>query len=109
MKRTVLTDGTNRWFNEDSSEYFKEGKRWDGSNNISLSTGSQWEHEALYRTKSGIWVLNWWSGYQGVQETYLEITDQEASEWFIKNEYEIEELPKNIRVLVEKQVEELEI
>lgn len=109
MKRTALTDGTNRWFNQESSKSFKENTRWDGNNHISLSTGSQWRHEMLFRTKSQKWILNFWSQYQGEPETYNEITDQEAAEWFIKNEYEIEDLPEDIQSLISKKVEDLEI
>ena len=73
------------WFDEAKAEEFKEATRWDGSNHISIATGSQTEHEQLYRTAGGRWVLNRWSQWQGTQETYRFISDQEAREWLLAN------------------------
>ena len=56
MRRQALTDGTGRWFDLDAAKRFDEATIWDGRNRISLATGSQWDHEALYRT--GQWPLD---------------------------------------------------
>ncbi len=53
---------------------------------ISKSTGSQFEHEHLFRTVGGKFVLNVFSDYQGRNEYYYEISAVEAAEWFSKNE-----------------------
>lgn len=81
MKRIALTDGSGRWFNEETARYWSEGSRHDGSNQISKNTGSQWNHEALYRTASGRWVLHTWSQYQGIADTYEEIEPGDAASW----------------------------
>jgi hypothetical protein len=86
MKRRVLTDG--RWFDEDKAERFKEDLRWNGSNHISRATGSQWEHEALFRTASGKWIINHWSQWQGGCDEYYEVSNEEAAAWLVANEYE---------------------
>lgn len=74
------------WFDRAKAEEFKEATRWDGSNHISIATGSQWDHQALYRTAGGRWVLNCWSQWQGRPETYRFISDDNARDWLLKNE-----------------------
>ena len=88
MKRQVLTDGSGRWFNLESAEQFEEAVRWNGSNNISLATGSQWEHETLYRTAGRRWILHAWSQRQGTRETWEEIDDEAAAKWLVTNGHE---------------------
>lgn len=85
MERIALTDGTGRWFDKDKAKAYEEDTRWNGNNHISRATGSQWEHEILYRTASGIWILHSWSQWQGSSETYAEISDSEAASWFSRN------------------------
>lgn len=74
------------WFDDEKAESFKEASWWNGSNHISVATGSQYEHEILYRTVGGRWVLNCWSQWQGVPESYRFMTDQEAQTWLLANE-----------------------
>jgi hypothetical protein len=73
------------WFNPDSATLYKEDTEWDGSNHISLATGSQFDHEALYRTKGGRWVLNTWSQWEGKQERYEFVNDATAKDWLLRN------------------------
>jgi hypothetical protein len=86
MKRIALTDNSGNWFDADKAEMIKEDTYWDGHNWISKATGSQWQHECLFRTKGGKWVLNHYSDYQGSKETYITISDQRAAEWLAKQE-----------------------
>ena len=86
MNRIALNDG--RWFDEEKAEAFSEDTRWDGRNHISKNTGSQWDHERLYRTKGGRWVLNSWSDWQGSGESYNEISDEAAARWLVINGHE---------------------
>ena len=88
MKRIALTDGSGKWFNEETSEKFDEATEWNGSNHISKATGSQWNHECLYRTKSGKWILNSWSQWQGSTESYTEIDNEDAAVWLSTNEHD---------------------
>ena len=113
MTRQALTDGSGAWFNTDSAILFKEDTNWDGRNQISVPTGSQWLHEYLYYTKSGKWVLNDWSNYQGSLEGYKEITEAEAIAWLVLNNCaerkEMEELPGEVRESVEAGIAAAEI
>lgn len=110
MSRITLTDGSGNWFESSKAIRYKEGKRWNGNNYISMATNSQWEHECLYYTKSGRWVLNSWSNYQGTLESYSEISEGEAIDWLISQAYlEVDELPKSIRESVLRGIELAEI
>ena len=87
MNRVNVYDPETRelvgWFDIDAAEKFSEDTYFDGSNQISKATGSQWNHETLYRTKGGRWVLNCWSQWQGSRETWEFISEAEAREWLI--------------------------
>jgi len=76
------------WFSNDAARYFGEDTWWDGRNNISVNTGSQWNHEGLYLTSSGRWVLNQWSQWQGSRETYRYVPEDWAREWLIRNNHD---------------------
>ncbi|WP_038040171.1 hypothetical protein [Thermorudis peleae] len=88
MKRQVLTDGTGRWFDREKATRFDEAREWDGRNWVSKATGSQWDHEELYRTKSGRWIRHWWSQWQGSTDRWEEVTEAEAVRWLLQNDYE---------------------
>jgi len=79
--RVQLTDGSGRWFDITKATEFDEGTRWDGSNHVSLVAGGKFDHEKLYRTAGGRWILNHWSQWQGSRETYEEISNDEAARW----------------------------
>lgn len=70
-------------FDIDRAEKFEEGTRWDGNNHVSLHVGDKFDHQTLYRTAKGRWVLNNWSQWQGREETYEFITDDQAREWLL--------------------------
>lgn len=87
MQRTALTDNSGMWFDIEKAEKFNEKLIWDGDNQISKVTGSQWAHEIIYRTSGGKWILSCWSELQVSRETYEMISNQDAAAWFIINEY----------------------
>lgn len=75
--------GNGRWFCPDTAKLYEERMRWNGSNHISCATGSQWEHEQLYRTVGGTYVLHAWSQWQGSTPSYEIIGAQDAHAWLI--------------------------
>lgn len=93
MKRVSLTNGNGQWFDSEKAECYKESSYHDGRNFISKATGSQWEHEAIFVTKGGKFILNHWSNWQGSVETYKEISKKEAAEWFGKQDFQDEDIP----------------
>jgi hypothetical protein len=84
-KRIALTDG--RWFDPSKAKTWDEETRFDGRNRISKATGSQWEHETLYRTTGGTYVLHHWSQWQGGSERYDVISAEDAARWLSCNDY----------------------
>jgi hypothetical protein len=85
MTRIALTDESGRWFNAAKAERYEEDTWWDGSNHISRATGGQWDHEVLWRTAGGRWILQRWSQWQGVSESFEEITAPDAAVWLVRN------------------------
>jgi len=97
MDRTVYESnaGIKRWFDMEKAEEFKEDTNWDGSNSISVPTGSQWDHEYMYLTRKGAWVKNCWSQMQGSIESWAEISEDDAAQWLMENGHD---LPKGFDV-----------
>ena len=87
MSRIALTDGTGRYFDPSKAQKWDEETTWDGRNHVSKATGSQFDHEALYRTVGGVYVLHHWSQWQGRLPRYEEITAAEAAVWLSRNDY----------------------
>ena len=85
MNRQSIPGG---WIDLDTAKKFVEDRHFDGRNMISAATGSQWEHETLYRSKGGVYVLHTWSQCQGSQDTWERISVDEAVEWLLKNDYD---------------------
>jgi hypothetical protein len=112
-RRVPLTDGSGAWFSTDSAVMFDEDTRWDGRNRISVPTGSQWEHQILFYTKSGKWVLNDYSNYQGTREGYAQIDESAAVAWLIQNRHteskKLEKLPESVRQSVQAGIAAAEI
>lgn len=77
--------GHGRWFDTDKARLFEEARRFNGQNHVSIATGSQWEHEELYLTRKGVWILHEWSQWQGSRETYETVTADTAKQWLIDN------------------------
>jgi hypothetical protein len=80
------TDGPklDGWFYPEKAESYLEDKDWDGNIQISVHTGSEFEHEMLYRTARGRWVLNRYTNMRTVP-SYEFIDDEAARKWLIKN------------------------
>lgn len=84
--RQALDDGSG-WFDLDLAQRFVEKTFHDGSNNISANTGSQWDHQQLFRTAKGRYVLHCWSDFEGTRESWQAIDDTDAHKWLIRNEH----------------------
>lgn len=86
MDRTCIGGGM--WFDRDTAIVYAEAQRWNGNNHISCATGSQWDHEELIRTASGVWILRAWSQWQGSVPSYRVVEAEEAYRWLVDNEHE---------------------
>jgi len=84
-----MTDGSGRWFKPSAAASYEEDTRWDGHNHISVATGSQWEHERLWRTASGAWVRERWSQWEGTLAIVQQIEAETAYVWLSANGHEL--------------------
>lgn len=68
-----------------ASESWDEDTRWNGNNHISVATGSQWNHETLYRSRKGRYYVVHDSQWQGSTPSAEFISDTEAAAWILAN------------------------
>jgi hypothetical protein len=73
------------WFDLDKATLIDPDTYWNGSNQVNVHTRREHYHQYLYRTSGGRWVLNSTSNWQGVQPTYVFLTDDEARQWLTVN------------------------
>lgn len=92
MDRTTVYRYDEEWgpildghFDRDKAEAIDEETRWNGSNNVSVHTRDEFDHQRLYRTAQGRWVLHGWSQRQGRADTFEFISDEYARDWLIVN------------------------
>jgi hypothetical protein len=93
MDRYRMPDGT-ILRPENAIKSWTEDTRWDGHNNVSINTGSQWKSEMLYKSRKGRYWVEHTSGYQGTAPHAEWVSEQEAARWLLFNGYE--ELPEDL-------------
>jgi hypothetical protein len=77
---------------------WNEATRWDGHNHISIATGSQWEHETLYRSRKGRYYIERTSQWQGSSPSAQWVSLEVATVWLLANG---EELPDDLAELAD--------
>ena len=90
MSRYKMDDGT-VIDTANASRHWKEETRWDGNNHISVATGSQWNHEDLYRSRRGRYYIERTSQWQGSTPSAEWVGNRTAAAWLLANEHEIPE------------------
>ena len=85
-----------------ASKSWEENSDHDGSNFISRATGSQWEHQELYRSRKGRYYLEHTSQWQGSRPHVEWVSNEEAARWLLHNE---RELPEDLAALEDELVE----
>lgn len=116
-RQTITSGGTGGfcgWFDDEAAIKFEESTWFDGSNHVSNPTGSQWRHEALYRTSKGNWILNRWSQMQQERETYELIDGDEAVAWLIAeghacDDEQLQRLPAGVADWIRDESAKMEI
>lgn len=81
---------------ENATQSWQEDTEWNGSNHISVATGSQWNHQTLYRSRKGRYWLEHTSQWQGSLPHAEWISNRRAAAWLIANG---EELPDDLKAL----------
>ena len=94
MSRYRMDDGT-VIDTDNATAHWDESRTHDGSNWISDATGSQWEHETLYRSRKGHYYVEHTSQWQGRRAHVEWVSPEEATRWLLAQGKEIpEELRK---------------
>lgn len=70
---------------------WQERTEWDGSNLISVNTGSQWEHETVYLSRKGNYYIKYSSDWQGALDNFAWLSPERAAKWLLLNGHEIPE------------------
>lgn len=76
---------------DNADAHWHESTRWNGNNHISVATGSQWEHETLYRSAKGRYYIEHTSQWQGSTDRAAFVSEQEAARWLLLNERDLPE------------------
>lgn len=95
MSKYKMEDGTVVDTDKAQQEW-KEATDWNGNNNISRATGSQWEHQYLYRSRNGRYYIEHNSQRQGTPSCAQFITAEEACRWLLLMGHE---LPDDLKKL----------
>ena len=88
MARYRMSDGT-VVDTENASQHWDEATRWNGNNHISVATGSQWEHQTLYRSRRGRYYIEHTSQWQGSTPSAEWVSNEEAARWLLANEHDV--------------------
>jgi len=82
MSKYRMDDGT-VVDTEKAQQSWDEATEWDGSNHISKATGSQWNHETLYKSRKGRYYVEHTSQWQGSRPHVEWVSPEEATRWLI--------------------------
>lgn len=87
-----------------ATEKWEEDTFWDGRNHISKATGSQWEHQTLYRSRKGRYYVEHVSQWQGSRPHVEWVSPEEATRWLLANGEE-KTIPEDLQKFVEEVIE----
>jgi hypothetical protein len=85
-----------------ASKSWEESTFWDGHNHCSKATGSQWNHETLYRSAKGRYYVEHTSQWQGSRPHVEWVSREEAARWLLNCEHD---LPEDLADLEDELVE----
>ena len=87
---------------DNAKQKWEEATRWNGSNHISIATGSQWTHETLHRSRKGRYYIERTSQWQGSTPGAAWISKRQAAAWLVLNEHDIpEDLASEVEEITE--------
>ncbi len=87
---------------EKAQKWWDGKTEWDGNNHISKATGSQWNHQTLYKSRKGRYYVEHSSQWQGSRTRVEWVSNEEAARWLLHNEHE---LPDDLTALESEIVE----
>lgn len=83
-------------------KHWDEDTFHDGHNHISVATGSQWNHQTLYKSRKGRYYIVSTSQWQGSRDHCEWVSNHEAARWLLANN---EALPDDLAQLEAEIVE----
>lgn len=88
MRKITLTDNSGRWFDLDAARRWDEATiQADDGTPISRATGSSWEHETLYLTSNGTFVMHFFTEHNPTLPSFVEWEPRQAVQWLLANGY----------------------
>ena len=86
MNKVSLSDNSGRWFDNDCAKEWHEAVMVaDDGTTVSMATGNSWEHETLYLTKSGSFVMHFVNDHNPTLAQYAEWDQKRAVKWLLAN------------------------
>jgi len=73
---------------------------WDGSNNVSRATNSEWLEQRLHKTRKGTYWVETISRIEYRPNSGELVSPAEALAWLLQNGYAGDELPDDLRPLL---------
>ncbi len=74
-----------------ATQSWAEATRWNGHNNIGVSSGSEWRDCQLYRSRKGRYYVVTESRIEGEQDHAEWVSNAEAARWLLLNDHELPE------------------
>jgi len=84
---------------EKAAQSWEEDTYFNGHNRISKATGSQWNHETLYRSRKGRYYKVCESQWQGSTPHAEWVDEREAVKWLLLME---EDIPTDLTHLIDE-------
>lgn len=88
MSKYKMDDGT-VIDTDKAQQTWNEDTQWDGNNHISKATGSQWNHQTLYKSRKGRYYVEHTSQWQGSRPHVEWVSNEEAARWLLNNEHKL--------------------
>jgi hypothetical protein len=88
MNKASLADNSGRWFDIDSAREWPESVMLasDGTP-VSRASGNSWEHETLYLTSHGSFVMHFFDEHNPSLSQFVECDPKKAVKWLLSNGY----------------------
>jgi hypothetical protein len=88
MQKITLTDNSGRWFDVDASKRWDEARVYanDGTT-ISRATRKSWEHETLFMTIAGTFIIHCLNERNASLASFAEYDGKKAIQWLLQNGY----------------------
>jgi hypothetical protein len=88
VNKISLTDNSGHWFDKDAAKEWRAAAHLvDGGPAVSRATGKSWEHETLYLTSHGSFVMHFADDHNPTHAQYVPWEDDQAIKWLVANGY----------------------